>query len=810
MADTRTDRVWNAAVDGVAVFLVIAIPVASLIAVALLVAGSFTGQRMLFLAIPLSLWLSRRVVADARVNSRWPRRGVIWLLIVLLLAFLLRWPPVLHLQSSGDPGVYMAMAGYFSQNGSLDVLDPVRERLASPEAVARFDANNVHLNLLQPGISMEPDVPGHYIFQFYPVHPAWMALFANLFGIASASASQVFFGIISLFFAALLIERLTLDWRAGVIGCAIFGLMPLHIFFSTFPISEMPTLAFAFIAAYAASRAADEGNASVQTRWLLFAALTFASLCLTRISGFVYLPVLYSGALLSCLFVEDPQKRRRFTAFWLALIAIYFVSVVYGLVWSRPYAIGLYHMHFGGRLLRKVPWILLACAAVAAVPFFLIRRETLRARFGTLLRNGWSHAQRWFPALLACIIAAGAARAMVLAFTDHYQGSAWYDLTWKMSHGGYAAILRSALLIWAENIGPALAILLPFALYKPGSSPARVLLSIMVLAMLGYTAVLQWFLPFQYYYARYLLSEVVPFSVVLVVWRCNDGWRIPSLRPWIAGAAAVTALYFIWFAWPLIGFREAEGAESSLARIASYLDDRSVLLVDENNAPAAFRYGTPLRMWFGKHLYSVRNPDDVPNIVRDLRRAGLDDIYLLHAGTRLPVQFEFVTKARFQQKTLEHSATLPRHAVSESDDFTLARLDDAAVESERLTSSNGVDFTDLRSGCCTGFVPRDIWTTDHAVIGGLALPTGSWQRLTLTMRGSRPDYASSDLRVRANGRPLTMLRNEGPVFEFSLGEIQGPALLELELEVKTFIPADLGLNDDPRSLGVDIASLRVD
>jgi hypothetical protein len=89
------------------------------------------------------------------------------------------------------------------------------------------------------------------------------------------------------------------------------------------------------------------------------------------------------------------------------------------------------------------------------------------------------------------------------------------------------------------------------------------------------------------------------------------------------------------------------------------------------------------------------------------------------------------------------------------------------------------------------------------------LPPGTWTRLTLTMRGARPDYASASLRVRANGKPLELTRQEGPVFEFSLGELRGPAALDLELDAKTIVPAQLGINDDPRSLGVDIASVRV-
>jgi hypothetical protein len=800
--------------ERVAVFLLAAVPVISLVAVVLLCCGSFTAQRALVIGIPLALWLARPLLSKSDVESnsntesRWPARARAWLVLVLLIGALLRWPPALYLQSMQDPGVYTAMAGYFVENGTLDVTDDIRDSLASPDAIARFDANNAG-DTYQPGAYVDPKTPGHYVFQFYHVHPLWMAIFGGIFGLDHSSWSQIFFGLLSLFFAALIAESLSRDWKVGIAFASVLAVLPLHVFFSKFPISEMPMLAFAFMAVHALLRASDDDNEPTQRRWLFFAALAFAATFLTRISGFVYLPVVYASALVCHVFIEDPQRRKRWVIFWLTVFACYFGSVIYGLVWSFPYSRDIYLMHFGPVLLPWVPWLLVVGALIGAVPFLISRSDVERGRLRGWLLRLWFHAQRWSPLLFVVFLLIAAGRVAVLAFTDYYKGNAWYDLTWNMSHAGSPALLRSAILVAAENMGPALPLLLPFALWKSGDSPRRALLTLIVLVMIGYSAALQWFLPYQYYYARYLLSELVPFTLLLVVIRCADWWHVGTLRRWITIATAITGIYFAWFTWPLIGFREAEGAESSLTRIASQVDQGSVLLVDETSINFAARFVTPLRMWFGLNVYTVRDFGQLPAVVRDLRRVGVQDIVLLRGTGDVPAGFAYDMRIHFEQTRMERTAYLPRASEADVADFVLSRLDDSALAATLLTGP-GLELSDLPSGCCSGFDPDGVWTKRHAALRGLALPKGSWQRLVITMHGYRPDYTQAGLVVHANGKELRLEKADGPTFEFSLGPIEGPTPLELELDTRTFVPRELGLNDDPRHLGLDIGTLHID
>ena len=154
--------------ERIAIFLLAAIPVISLVAVVLLCCGSFTAQRALVIGIPIALWLARPLWASPlfihRNRDGRRARGRGWSLL-LLVAALLRWPPALYLQATSDPGVYSAMAGYFVENGTLDVTDDIRDSLTSPEAIARFDENNI-TGPYQPGVYSIPQIPGTTFFSF--------------------------------------------------------------------------------------------------------------------------------------------------------------------------------------------------------------------------------------------------------------------------------------------------------------------------------------------------------------------------------------------------------------------------------------------------------------------------------------------------------------------------------------------------------------------------------------------------------------------------------------------------------------------
>jgi hypothetical protein len=75
------------------------------------------------------------------------------------------------------------------------------------------------------------------------------------------------------------------------------------------------------------------------------------------------------------------------------------------------------------------------------------------------------------------------------------------------------------------------------------------------------------------------------------------------------------------------------------------------------------------------------------------------------------------------------------------------------------------------------------------------------------MHGLR-DYGDADVRVYIDGHPLPQTSATAKELRFDAGGIDTRGDIDLRITSRSFVPRELGLNDDERRLGVDIESLR--
>lgn len=793
--------------ERLALSLLASVPATGLAATGLLLCGWFSAQLALILGIGTALLLARPLWRHAESNSPWTSRSAAALAAVLLLAFLLRWPPALHVQGGQDQGVYMSMAAHFVETGDLYIEDAVRDQLRTPEAIGRYDSNN-RSGVYEPGIYTDAQ-RDHYFSRFYHLHPLWIGIFGGIAGMQHSAVSQLFFAMLSLLFIGMLVAR-TSGWHAGVAGVVMFAILPLHVFFSKFPISEMPTLASSLMGFYAMVRYHESTKDGPQPVWLVLSALAFFSLFLMRISGFLYVPIFLLGALMSHAFVDNPRVRLHWHLFWSGSIVCYGLSVIYGLIWSPPYAREIYATGLGRPLYDSAIFWLPCLVVLALLFFFMTRNESTRER---LLRPVLSSTQglleRGAPLILLALVAYGIVKTGLLAFTDHYRAHPWYDIRWQSSHAGWLAVARSTLVVSVEHLTPLVALLVPFALWRPGRSAERTLLMAMCLMVAAYVVAVQWFTPYQYYYARYLLSELVPFMLLLVILRCVDWWKIQRLRPWLVLGGLITAGYCAWFTLPLVGFKEADGAEASISRIASRLDDTDVLLIDAKNISLYQRLSTPLRLWFGKRVYILENRNQLLEIIRDLKRARFSDIYLLGGTPSTLPDFELVDHITYGQRVMAYKPFVPRSVQVESLDMAFYRLNESAWAGNALISASGVSPAELGTNCSTGFHADGIWTDGKATIHSVLLPHGHWRSFSLKVGGSRPDYDRAQVEVLIDGRKLRQAGVHGNEIHFEIDALDESTIADIEIRSTTFVPSKLGIGVDNRHLGLDIQALKL-
>ena len=179
------------------------------------------------------------------------------ILLVLLAALLFRAEPFLPLHGGQDQGVYVSMSAHLQREGSVFIDDPVPDALPSERARDIYDSR-LSWNRgqsLQPGIYLSR-TRGDYVFQFYHLHPLWMATFAELFGDGARFYSLTFFSLLSIVGLCLLVLEITGARMAALVTGLLLALNPLHVFFSRLHVTEIVALAFSAMGLYYLARAA--------------------------------------------------------------------------------------------------------------------------------------------------------------------------------------------------------------------------------------------------------------------------------------------------------------------------------------------------------------------------------------------------------------------------------------------------------------------------------------------------------------------------------------------------------------------------
>lgn len=636
--------------ERLAVFLVSV----SLVGVVLALSGYFIAPLVVAIAA-LCTW-TYHVRVPASPHPPQPASRLLHALPVLLLALCFRLLPFDYVMGGQDQGLYTNMAAELVRTHDIAVTDPELDRLAGTRALPRYRQEN-YIDPFLPGVYTSKDPGQQLTFQFYHVFPVWLALFAGLFGASAATYALTFLSLVSILFFQRLAAQLTGSARLGTAAGLLLALNPLHAFFSKFPVTEIPTLAFstigfAFLSIYSGT---DPGIRA--RRWLWLSALAFGCLFLTRISGFMYLPLIVALGIVPLVTDKDRDRAIGLSCWALATTALYAASVAYGLLWSRPYSETIYADSFSRIGGSQWPAMLLVLGlAVAAAWWLAWRRPDGVGRVVAWLVP-------WLPRVLGIglllVLVAGAFRIHAFAFTDAYNANASVSLFPALAAQGWPSVARSSLLVVAMHLSPWLflvfVVLAQFRWNAAGS-----FLVFFLCCFVAYAALLNWFVPYQPYYARYFASELVPYALLLVV--CALGWiKSARGRQLTTGLVALAGLYFLVLSVGQLGKREDDGARESIARLADLADDGDVILLDETAGPGLQPRAakTTLVYMFGRHVISTK-----PESLGDTTYlAGIsdayDDVFLATPSGQVPTGFERVDAFRLHATGFERSASPP-------------------------------------------------------------------------------------------------------------------------------------------------------
>ncbi len=645
--------------------LIALVVIVSMVGLGAALAGKFFAPQVLVASLVLAgayAWKTRQKRYGVDPAPRWRH---IALLMVFILFF--RLPAYNYVSGGQDEGVYVNAAQHIERTGGVEVHDEVTRRLSDSPYLQQYLLENRSvypdgINYL-PGIYARNFASSRLEFQFYHQLPVWMALFAGLFGTTFGVYALTFFALLSVLFFYRLALLLTRSYHAALAAGGLLALNPLHAFFSKFPVTEVPTLAFSLIGftLLAAYWSADAGER--QHRWLVLSVLAFLCLFTTRISGFMYLPFFVALAMASLIFDEDGPRRVAIQRWTFGVTVAYLVSVVYGLIWSHIYSHAIYVFSF--EPLFGTRWKVFV-AGIVATGFVLWGLVGVLAGQPQRRRRlaGWlARVIGGLPGVVVFVaLLLGLLKIYRLGWTAHYASDPLLGSQWHLAAGGWRAATATSLWTLGVYLGPLLVVAFLILIWRWQSDPRIAFLRWFVAGFFVYALLLQWIIPYAPYYARYLLSELAPYLILLVVcvWA---GMRVGTGRAAVSAALFLSALYATALSAAQIGKNEQVGLYKTLAQLVAPIEQNDLILLDASNggAPDAGELKTPLIYTFDRKVVTVDNA--VLNDANYLAAldADYDDLFLITPSANPPTGFIPVDSVRYTVVGFQHTHFAPLH-----------------------------------------------------------------------------------------------------------------------------------------------------
>lgn len=266
-SDDFIERIYQSAIAGMLIHGAIAIGLADL--------GIF--HLGLHGALVVALWgtaywqLRRRAVPLRTLIADAPRPTLMMgaMVAVLLVTLFLNGTPSEVILGGRDAGIYANTGMMIARTGGIRQTDPIVADLAQRKA-HDGDAAQAWSNLLgvQSGARFmssrlrlaglfidDSRSDGAFVPQFLHLFPAWIALFAALFGTNMGILATGFAGVIGVWSVGMAGRVMHRPW-VGVIAMALLALNGVQVWFSRYPMSETTAQWLFFVIIYGVARLA--------------------------------------------------------------------------------------------------------------------------------------------------------------------------------------------------------------------------------------------------------------------------------------------------------------------------------------------------------------------------------------------------------------------------------------------------------------------------------------------------------------------------------------------------------------------------
>jgi hypothetical protein len=572
----------------------------------------------------------------------------IFFVIIIIFAVIFRTGSFTHYQGGQDQGLYVSMSEAIVRDKSVDFYDSFGASLPQEEVIL----DNYRVNL--SGASNFDSSRFLYQIEFYPLNAVWMAVFKFIFGMGNHGFAIKFFSILVVIGVYLLTLELTsYNYKTAYIACLFAAINPAFVFFSKFPVSETLTMAFSVNGFYFLLRAVNCDNRSNKNFFYLISALLLGMFNFIRMSFLLYLPTLAIIFIIPFVFI-DKRRHQKHIFFYVSGVIGLFVS---SWLWYYFYQPGLF---MGMAILVFIPflksykYILILALFIFIVILFFVKKYIEKIdKFANRITQ---KAEHFSPHFLIFILALSAFKIIQLCIVGYsFDGNTFLD------GNEFFNFRFSSLYRLIQVISPFLFILLFLPpLLKIKFNRVQTLLIITVSVIWAAILSDRWCILYLYYYARYIVSDMLLYSIILVsiILGLIMEMKTKNNKP-VVFIIVCAVLYSCVFSGVQIGRAETEVTQL-FQYIAKNVNSNDVIL-----SFAGPRINTPIKYYFNKPLYQLNggNSDLNTRIINkfwDYSGTNYSNIYIMTTDDYsyssekygLELQGSFNYKERFFSDTL--------------------------------------------------------------------------------------------------------------------------------------------------------------
>jgi hypothetical protein len=424
-----------------------------------------------------------------------------WVIIaILLFGFILRIVPWQYLEGGQDEGVYMAMSKQYETSGKLSFGD-ISKPFLDDKTEKEYKEQGAWYVL---GLKANDD-NGKLYFDFYPLHPLLMSVTGFILGDDFRAYSITIFSLLSLIGAYLLAYELSGSKYAGYIAAGILAISPLHLYFSRFPVTEIIALALSLNILYFLLI----GFKSKRFIYLAISLFLINMFMYLRLTWIIALPVCFVVTLLTILYSKESIQKKKWILWGGLLLGSFLLSTLFYYL-----KINFLYTHFYSMIFEYIPEYLFYIIIFATPLLIFLLAKVLKEQTRKVLLFLYNKRLLLIWLGLAFLFLFSAYNFYLAAFTDKFVGTSLQSL-WGIAHSGWYTIKDQALTSIILYVTP-FGFLIYLICLKKINTPQKLLVTLFLFSYLAFNIIETRYIPYQFYYARYQLSEIVPLIYIFV------------------------------------------------------------------------------------------------------------------------------------------------------------------------------------------------------------------------------------------------------------------------------------------------------